>query len=103
MYGLKCLSGEMVPLLTCNYFNPKQGPLIEEALKAEIKKLRPYLLALAEAFGQSDEMMFSAIGDKRLNPYETLMAWTKKYNSMNETDTLEGFKEYMMPLVRPKL
>lgn len=103
VYGLKCLSVDMMPLLVSNYFSDKQGPLIEEALKYHIKQLRPYLLALVEGFGQPDEMIFSAIGDKKLSPYKTLIEWTKEYNPMNKVDPLEGFKEFMLPLVRPKL
>ena len=93
----------MLPLLMTSYFSDRQGPLIEEALKAEIKKIRPYVLPLVEAFGQPDEMIFSAIGGKTLNPYKTLIEWTKKYNPMNKVDILPGFKEFMIPLMQPKL
>ena len=48
-------------------------------------------------------MIFSAIGSKTLNPYKTLIEWTKKYNPMNKVDILPGFKEFMIPLMQPKL
>ena len=103
VYGLKCLSSELLPLLTSNYFSHRQGPLVEEALKREIKKLRPFVLPLAEAFGQPDEMIFSAIGSKTLEPYKTLVEWTKQHNPVNKEDPLPGFKEFVLPLMRPKL
>ncbi len=103
IYGLKCLGSDMCDLFECGYLGKEQGPLVEKALKENIKAIRPMALGLAEAVAPPDEFLLSAIGNKTTDPYETLMEWTKKYNPLNRQPLLPGFKEHIVPIMRAKL
>ncbi len=103
IYGLQSLSDDLLHLMMGGYLQGRQGPLVEEALKGEIKRIRGQLLPLVEALAPPDSVVFSAIGSKTNPPYETLLEWTKKHNPINKEELLPGFKEYMLPLMKPKL
>ncbi len=103
VYGLKLLSDQMTPLLCTKYFNRAHVDMVEHALLAEIKALRPMLLSLVEVFDIPDEVLLSAIGSKSLDPYETVLKWARNHNSLNKHHVLPGFNEYVRPLMKAKL
>ena len=104
IYGLRCLTQDMLPVLACGYISGAGAATVESTLQDLIKQLRPQLLPLIEVLAPPDEILFSAIGSKHLHPYKTLMEWTKKYNPLNKRAMLPGFKEHILPIMqRPRL
>lgn len=48
-----------------------------------LQELRPESLSLVEAFGYTDSILMSAIGASNGKPYENLLSWATKHNSLN--------------------
>lgn len=49
-----------------------------------MNELRPEAFGLMEAFGYDDNILMSAISAKNEKPYENLIEWAEKYNSLNK-------------------
>ena len=48
-----------------------------------LAELRPESLSMVEAFGYTDSILMSAIGSSNGKPYENLIDWAQKHNSLN--------------------
>jgi hypothetical protein len=51
-----------------------------------LEELRPEALSLVESFGYDDSSLMSAIGASNGRPYENLMEWADKYNTLNRKE-----------------
>lgn len=51
-----------------------------------LQELRPEALSLVEAFGYDDSTLMSAIGASNGKPYENLIEWAEKYNTLNRKE-----------------
>lgn len=60
------------------------------------------MLNIIEAFEYDDNIMTSAIGNYDGNVYERMMEWVRQ-SRLNDKDKLDGFDEYLKPLLDAKL
>lgn len=87
------------------YFKQGDRDLIERAFCALLVKLRPQAIPLIELFGQSDELMPTAIGNSYGDIYETHFDWAKnsRLNDPKNGSIPKGHSEYIMPILKGKL
>ena len=70
LHGLIEIQKDMVPLLECGYYTPKEIHNVNEAIKLYVKALRPQHISLVEAFDIPDSVLNSAIGNRFGDIYE---------------------------------
>lgn len=71
-----------------------------------MQELRPESLALVDAFGYNDAILMSAIGADNGKPYENLIEWAEKYNTLNrkeERDQVIATIKKSKALLKPRL
>jgi hypothetical protein len=71
---------------------------------ALLEELRPEVLTIVEAFGYEDSALMSAIGSSNGKPYENLIEWAEKCNTLNRKeerdqiiDTIKKTKAQLKP------
>ena len=108
LFGLCNLTNDHHSLYECGYF--KEGVsyqfLILEAIKQINRELRPYIVSILESLDFCDEQINSAIGNSYGDIYETHLEWAKnsRLNTTKDGDSIpDGYKEYMMPLLKGKM
>ncbi len=73
-----------------------------DAVQILIDRLRPQLVSLVEAYGLTDNILTSAIGNSYGDIYETQLEWTRN-SRLNQREVIVGFEENLMPVIRGKL
>jgi len=87
-------------LLIDGYIKPKHVKLITEQLRTLLQLVRREAVPLVDAWIFSDRQLHSAIGRYDGNVYESLFQFAKKDKFFNSTEVVDGFKEYIYPLLK---
>ena len=74
----------------------QEAGYLQQAVGELLEELRPNTIALVNAFDIPDRVLNSTIGRKDGNVYEALYQAAKE-SSLNKTDVLEGFNEFVKP------
>lgn len=88
--------------LATGYMTGKQIALAKEQLKHQFDKIRPNAVALVDAFGHTDDFLGSALGRYDGDVYTHLYKGAFK-ESLNETVVVDGYEDYLKPLLTQDL
>jgi acyl-CoA oxidase len=69
---------------------------------AVLKRIRQYIIGIADAFDFSDEILGSTIGSYDGNVYERLIAATS-HSPLNQQSVNESFEKYLKPFMKSNL
>lgn len=108
LYGLTVLQLDCSALYESGYIEcaGSFSGLVLSAIKQLCTLIRPDALNIVEAAQISDETLCSSIGNSYGDIYETQLEWAKnsRMNQTKDGDAItDGFREFMMPLLKGKL
>jgi acyl-CoA oxidase len=75
---------------------------MNDQLLNEYVLIRPHMLNLVECYELDDNIMLSAIGNYDGRVYERMLEWSRS-TRLNQKDKLDGFDEYIKPMLAAKL
>lgn len=108
-FALQFLEAELGDFLLAGFLNlHTSAKIVRPAIKQLLTSLRPDLVALTDAFGQSDWELNSALGRYDGNYIDTLYAWAKA-DPFNQNAAglggppFPGYSEFLQPLMRSRL
>lgn len=102
IFALHTLTKHGAALAISNYLTPNHFRQINEQLLSEYHVIRPNMLSLIEAYELDDNITLSAIGNYDGNVYERMLEWAKS-SRLNQKDKLDGFEEFIKPMLTAKL
>ena len=105
LFGLGLINDNLSSCYQSGYFSAdvaEYSSMILEAIKMVNLRIRPFILSIMEALPITDDVLCSAIGNSYGDIYETHLAWARSSRA-NESEVPEGFKKYMMPILKGKL
>lgn len=70
--------------------------MVQEIVPALMKKIRPDVVALVDAFDIPDSILISTIGKYDGNVYEALLNAARR-TPINQSDPFEGYEEHLKP------
>ena len=100
--ALKDLIDEGAVLFAAGFFAPEAHRQMREGLDLVVKRLRPQLLPLSEAWNWPDEVAPSSIGNSYGDILECQFEWAKN-SRMQQLDQAEGRPPYFEQLIKPYL
>ena len=106
LYGVEKIIDRSAKFFETSTVAPEAFSLSYSKRESLLEALRPESLCLMEAFGYDDNSLMSAIGDSKGKPYETLLDWAKRYNTLNrkeERDQIVGAIKQAKSELRPRL
>eukprot|EP00475_Leptophrys_vorax_P002295 TRINITY_DN11290_c0_g1_i3.p1 TRINITY_DN11290_c0_g1~~TRINITY_DN11290_c0_g1_i3.p1 ORF type:complete len:237 (-),score=60.93 TRINITY_DN11290_c0_g1_i3:77-787(-) len=86
-------------LQEAGYFSGKQSQIVREFNQSMLGKLRPDMVALADAWDFSDYILNSALGRYDGNVYEDLFNWAQG-SRLNVIPVDEEVRKYLKPLTK---
>lgn len=83
LYGLEKIVERSAKFFETQTLTPESLKLVYQQRETLLTELRPEALTLVEAFDYDDNILMSAIGSSDGKPYENLIEWAKKFNTLN--------------------
>eukprot|EP01121_Diplochlamys_sp_Union-15-3_P017458 TRINITY_DN6146_c0_g1_i1.p1 TRINITY_DN6146_c0_g1~~TRINITY_DN6146_c0_g1_i1.p1 ORF type:complete len:676 (+),score=120.30 TRINITY_DN6146_c0_g1_i1:43-2028(+) len=84
------------------YLNNDQVNIVKKNVRRLLSIIRRDAVALVDAFNFSDAMLNSALGRYDGDVYNSLMEWAKK-EPLNKTDVVDGYEQFLKPLLKSKM
>lgn len=89
-------------LLEAGVVTPQQVNAVRENHMDDVRTIRPQLLTIVESAQVSDNTTSSAIAPANGALYENMLEAAREAR-LNEKDKINGFDEYLKPLLVPRL
>ena len=102
LFCLNALLKQSAPLAITQYFKPFHFKQIQAQYNQELSDLKPQALNLIECFEFDDNVICSAIGSYDGQVNERMLACAKA-SKLNNKDVLDGFKDYIQPILKNDL
>jgi len=86
LYGIEKIVERSAKFFETQTLTPEALKLVYQQRENLFAELRPEALTLVEAFDYDDNILMSAIGTSDGKPYENLIDWAKRYNTLNRNE-----------------
>ncbi|RHY69989.1 hypothetical protein DYB38_008102 [Aphanomyces astaci] len=102
LYGLWRLQANLGEFRLADHLSSTQGTWVQDQLLALLPLVRRNAVALVDGFGLSDFELNSTIGRYDGDIYRALVARAAA-ESLNQTDVVPGYHQWLQPLLSAKL
>lgn len=86
LYGIDKINERPAKFFETQTLTPEAISIVYQKRESLFSELRPEALTLVEAFDYDDNVLMSAIGSSDGKPYENLLGWAKKFNTLNRKE-----------------
>ncbi|KAI8352171.1 acyl-CoA dehydrogenase/oxidase [Choanephora cucurbitarum] len=97
LFGLFTMEQDISDFLISGYFSSDQAWSIKQSVVPLLKLLRPDAVALVDAFGLPDYLLFSALGESQGQVYERMTEMAEK-EPLNSGQAMELYQQFIRPL-----
>ena len=103
IYALKQLLSDSSVLYETGFFRQGSSDLLNEAMQASLRELRPQMVPLVEVRSDlMDRSHMSCIGNQYGDKYETQLEWAMG-SKMNQDPVPQFWESHMKPIYHGKL
>ncbi|KAI9339689.1 hypothetical protein BDR26DRAFT_862130 [Obelidium mucronatum] len=104
LFGLSTMEQELSEFVEDGFVSQKQTGWLRSQLKKSLLAVRPNAVALVDSWGIPDYVLNSALGRHDGKVYESMFEMALKeplnVNARLHGDVVEGYEEYLRPLIR---
>lgn len=97
LFGLFTMEQDISDFLISGYFTSDQAWMIKQSIVPLLRTLRPDAVALVDAFGLPDYLLFSALGESQGQVYEKMTKMAEQ-EPLNSGQAMELFQQFIRPL-----